>query len=55
MVYERVPEFNRKRFRALSKANGESYSNVAFRLALQFKSWMDGKDAFENFERMRLE
>jgi len=37
----------------LSKANGESYSNFAFRLNLPFKAWMDGEEAYEDVERMR--
>ena len=53
LAYDRVPEFHRKRFRTLSKANGESYSNFAFRLALPFKSWMDGEEAYDNVGRMR--
>jgi len=53
LAYDRVPEFHRKRFRTLSKANGESYSNFAFRLALPFKAWMDGEEAYENVDRMR--
>src|SRR6218665_788155 len=53
LAYYRVPEFHRKRFRTLSKANGESYSNFAFRLALPFKSWMDGEEAYDNVDRMR--
>src|SRR6218665_4016527 len=46
-------EFHRKRFCTLSKANGESYSNFAFRLNLPFKAWMDGEEAYEDVERMR--
>src|SRR6218665_848336 len=46
-------EFHRKRFCTLSKANGESYSNFAFRLNLPFKAWMDGEEAYENVDRMR--
>ena len=53
LAFDRVPEFHRKRFRTLSKANGESYSNFAFRLALPFKSWMDGEEAYDNVDRMR--
>src|SRR6218665_2287255 len=53
LAYDRVPEFHRKRFRTLSKANGETYTNFAFRLALLLKSWMDGKEAFDDVERMR--
>src|SRR6218665_4021786 len=53
LAFDRVPEFHRMRFRTLSKANGESYSNFAFRLALPFKSWMDGEEAYDNVDRMR--
>src|SRR6218665_2237423 len=53
LAYDRVLEFHRKRFRNLSKANGESYSNFAFRLALPFKAYMDGEEAYEDVDRMR--
>src|SRR6218665_3214595 len=53
LAYDRVPEFHRKRFCTLSKANGESYSNFAFRLALPFKARMDGEGAYEDVDRMR--
>jgi len=53
LAYDRVPELHRKRFRTYSKANGESYSNFALRLALPFKPWMDGEEAYEDVDRMR--
>src|SRR6218665_3844612 len=53
LAYERVPEFHRKRFRTLNKFGNETYSNLAFRLALPFNSWLDGEAACIDINRLK--
>ena len=52
LAYARVPEFHRKRFRSLTKGVVESYSDFAFRIAMVFKNWMMGVEAFDNVDKM---
>jgi len=53
LACERVPEFHRKRFRTLNKFANETHSNFAFQLALPFNSWMDGKEASTDINRLK--
>ena len=53
LACERVPEFHRKRFRTLNKFANETHSNLAFQLALPFNSWMDGKEASTDINRLK--
>src|SRR6218665_118582 len=53
LVYARVPEFHHKRFRSLTKGSAESYSNFTFLLAIPFKNWLVGVEAFDDVVKMR--
>jgi len=53
LVYARVPEFHHKRFRSLTKGSAESYSNFTFLVAIPFKNWLVGVEAFDDVMKMR--
>lgn len=52
-AYAVVPEVYRKRFRTIHKYASETYSEFAFRLALQFKRWTEGENAYSDIEKLR--
>ena len=52
-AYSVVPEVYRKRFRTISKYTSETYSEFAFRLALQFKRWTEGEKAYADVQKLR--
>ena len=53
LVYVRVPEFHRKRFRSLTKGPAKFYLNFAFRLEIPFKNCMLSVEDFDDVVQMQ--
>lgn len=46
-----MPEFYRKRFRAMAKDELETHSNFKFWLKLLFQRWLEGEEALTDTKR----
>jgi len=52
-AYAVVPEVYGKPFRNLSKHHSETFPELAFRLGVQFRRWLESEGAYDNTEKLR--